>query len=169
MNKKTVSLFAIAALLFLPVAFASAESYSWYRWRTYRLRFKLPTNWNVTSNTSSQFIAKGSNAVIKIQPYRNRRVDARGVAMYGYRTYSVVEDKKIMLRNYGSAASDRNKYNLWGSGTVNGQKVYWRIMALTSSRSANNVFARSWWYANKYNSNRNSESARAVQHSLMFY
>ena len=167
--KKRSLVFALALLMIVPAAMVSAERYRNYRWSRYRLRFKLPTRWNVTSNNRRQFIAKGSNVVIKIKPYRNRRASARGVAMYGYRTYSVVRRKRIMLRNYGSAKHNRNKYNLWGSGYVNGRKVYWRIMALTSNRSSANVYCRSWWYANKYNSSRNSERARKVQHSLRFY
>lgn len=166
--KRKVFAIALALMLLVPVFMAVATEFKNYRWAKYHLKFKLPEHWNVTTNTATEFIAKGSNIVLKIEPYKNSRVSADGVAMYGYRTYSVVENKKIMLRNYGSAANSRVKANLWGSGEVNGRKVYWRIMALVSQRDDNNVYCRAWWYDGMRNTSKNSEDARAVQHSLDF-
>jgi hypothetical protein len=62
-----------------------------------------------------------------------------------------------------------HKANLWGSGEVNGRKVYWRIMALVSQRDDNNVYSAPGGMNGMRNTSKNSEDARAVQHSLDFY
>jgi len=163
-QKRFFSLIVIALMLSSVTLFAGMKQ---WRWSKYKLKFKLHSSMKPTKSNSRVFIAKGHGIVFKLQPYKRIRagVDARYLANYGYRTYTILRNKTIISRR----ALDSRRYMIYGQGYYKGRKAYFGIFGVKSTTSLRGVYARTWWFARSRYARSNKRISYKIARSVYFH
>ncbi len=150
--KKTLFLTLLVAFcltLVIKPQQAHAQRMKPWTWKSYKVKFKLPYNWKVKKSSGYVFIAKGPDDVtIKIKPLTYIK-DARGAAKYGFNTYSVVKQRKIISQN--SMSRDRSglkRYIIFGEGKSSRtySPIYCGIIGLWNPATGKTMYVRFWWF-----------------------
>lgn len=148
---KTAAVLVALVGIAVPVGL-SAQLKNW-TWNKYRLKFQLPSDWKVTKNTGTAFIAKGKGVVMKIGPWEGSRSDtAETVATKALSTYTVVGNAQVMGRKDLGANGGLERFIIYGKGVYNlkgrskGKPVRFGIIGLISQKSVNNAYVRFWWF-----------------------
>jgi len=142
-----------------------------WTWKKHRLKFDLPLNWKVTSNTGTKFNASGDNASLKFIPWNDHSVTtAKQVAMRAYRKSTMVSKKRIIRQQKMVFKGGLEKYMLLVEGTQKSKstgkvrRVQMGIMGLINPNSSVNMYARFvWWKSDSQNSKRTYNIANSVR------
>lgn len=142
-------LFVLTAAAFFIAPVNQAEA-GWWTWKRYRMKFWLPRGMRVTKNTRYALIAKGKGIVLKISAWKSRRGTSISAAKYGYRTYRVIRNKRILVRKRLSGKRSYRGGKTWrylymGSGRYRRSSVYWAVIGMANHRMSNKFYVRMWW------------------------
>ncbi|MBU50618.1 MAG: hypothetical protein CL920_18220 [Deltaproteobacteria bacterium] len=146
--KKTIAqlvltgVMAVSMFALMPTQQAEAKNWTW---KMYRLKFWLPNGMKVYKNNRYGFISRGRGVTVKIKPWKSRRTTSKRAAMYGYRTYTFMRRKRILLRKRIRSRNGMWRYLIVGTGRYRRQTVYFAVIGMAGKRSANNFYVRMWW------------------------
>ena len=166
-------IFAIIAIFVMPQSLSAEKMVNW-TWKRYKLKFKLPKSWKVTKNTNTTFIAKGGGVVFKIGPFRDRSATPKSTAQKALRTYTVIKNKRIMNQKSMRSKGGLRKYLIFGKAKyalsrpagMRGKPVTFGIIGMINPNTVDALYVRTWWWAGKSNSSRNSSLTYKVANSF---
>ncbi len=156
MWKKSLRIFGLVIfLMFLGAINVSAGKWKTWNWKSYRLQFKLPANFQITQSFSTRMVANdGKSLSVLIRAWKSVRISAKKVAKTGFREYTALSSKKIIKQ--GSIKSSDNVYNghiIVGTGFSNRRKVNFAIFGFVRPKSVTKFYFKfSWWDNSQYNS-----------------
>ena len=89
-----------------------------WTWKKHRLKFDLPLNWKINSNSRNKFGATGDKASLLFIPWHDGNVTtAKQVAMRAYQQSTMVSNKKIIGQQKMTTKGGLQKYMLLVEGT----------------------------------------------------
>ncbi|HAS47179.1 MAG TPA: hypothetical protein DCS93_42240 [Microscillaceae bacterium] len=157
------------ALVFAGVFFAqsSAQAQSQvmrnWSWGQYRVKFKLPSTWNVTDKGArGTFKATGKAVTFWIKPWRDASRTAKDVALAAYRSSTSIKGKRIVNQQYVSGSHGGLKEYMivaegWQNQNGRRRKVKIGIIGMINPKSSVNLYSRFFWWADgRYASINNS-------------
>lgn len=118
---KSISLLFFAAVFTVSAAFS--QRMTTYTWESYKMKFDIPTTFEVTDNTSEKFMASNGDINLTIYPRKGENLQADGMidALTVWSTENAIEN----LTQMEVITSQLNGY--WGvfqEGTKNGWPVF---------------------------------------------
>lgn len=160
-------------VLFVGISFnvhARQNTKTW-TWKKHRLKFDLPLNWKINSNSGNKFGATGDKASLLFIPWHDSNVaTAKQVAMRAYQQSTMVSNKRIISQQRMASKGGLEKYMLLVEGTQRDKRtgkirrVQMGIMGFINPNSTVNMYARFvWWKSDAQNSNRTYKIANSVR------
>ena len=172
MKKSLIVGLIATSLLIVSSSGLSAGKMKRWTWKRYSIQFKLPSNWKVTKNTRTALIAKGDGVVMKIGPSRGAGT-AMGIAQKAYRSYSVMNRKRIMAkRSLRRGNSGLNRYIIFGKGKYSlrrprgyrGRPITFGIIGLT--KPGTKLYVRFYWFSDRKTAQKNNRNTYKIAKSF---
>ena len=150
-------------LLFMNFVGIQSQEVQYKRWNVKGVKtsFELPAHWKILENKGDEFRAKDPNdpcnSILRMGPFRDPNIDAKGVGMYGWDYKYEANNKEVPTSNKkiemeklvpteGTPGLDQYEvYVIWGYLTL-GSKADQNIAAFVAGfnkkNSPDNIFFR---------------------------
>jgi len=121
---------------------SQANSGGWdkYTWRQYKIKFEIPSEFEVKENSANQFAASDDIMTFEIYPWKDANVEARDVAI------QAVKDLNIEFKGSEAIVKDIklngfNGYRIEGNGTQKNKALHFTVLGLIDPKSSTNFAA----------------------------